>query len=85
MDKSITINPERETSGYVEVFTTILPFILLAIIVVIIIAMFYTVMIVKRYLADDKMSEQQRKSIHTDIQEIKERLDRMERDFKKQS
>ena len=85
MDKTITIYPERETAGFVEVFTTIFPFIFLAIIVLIIVAMIYTIKIVKRYLANNKMAEQQQKSMHTDIQEIKERLDRMERDLKKQS
>lgn len=74
-----TIETKGETSLFVEVFTTVLPFILLAILAAIIITIVFIVKIIKRYLANGKIAEQKLKMEQTDIQEIKQRLDRMEK------
>lgn len=74
-----TVKPEVETSGFVEVFTAVLPFILLAIIGVIIVAIVYIVKLVKRHLANGKITEQKLKMVETDLQEIKQRLDQIEK------
>ncbi|WP_455660759.1 hypothetical protein [Pradoshia sp.] len=82
MDKAITINAETETSTFVEVFTAILPLILLAVIGVIIVAIVYIIKIVKHHLPDDKAAEQQLKTVVKDIEAIKQRLDRIEKEHK---
>ena len=74
-----TIEPEVETSGFVEVFTAVLPFVLLAAVVVLIVAIVYVVKIANRYLVNGKIAEQKFKREEKDIQEIKNRLDRIER------
>ena len=68
-----------ETSGWVDVITAVLPIVLLVIIGVIIVAIIYIVKIVKRYLANTKIAEKKLKMEETDIQEIKQRLDRIEK------
>ena len=74
-----TIKPEVETSAFVEVFTAVLPFVLLAAVVVLIVAIVYVVKIVNRYLVNGKIAEQKFKREETDIQEIKNQLDRIEK------
>jgi len=74
-----TIKPEVETSAFVEVFTAVLPFVLLAVLVVLIVFIVYVVKIANRYLANGKIAEQKFKREETDIQEIKKQLDRIEK------
>jgi heme/copper-type cytochrome/quinol oxidase subunit 2 len=82
VDKTITIKPEMETSAFIEVFTAILPFILLVIIGVVVIVIVYTIKIVKHNLAGSKVTDQQWDIVKTDIKEIKKRLDRLEKGYK---
>ncbi|WP_148630822.1 hypothetical protein [Bacillus sp. E214] len=77
-----TVKPEVETSNFVDIFTNVLPFFLLAVMILIIIAIIYIVKIFKRYLTNSKMVEQKLKLIETDIQETKQRLDRIEKNLK---
>ncbi|WP_332650414.1 hypothetical protein [Lysinibacillus sp. 54212] len=51
----------------------------MAIISVIIVAFVYIVRIVNRYLANAKIAEQKLKMEETDLQEIKQRLERIEK------
>ena len=74
-----TIKPEVETSAFVEVFTAVLPFVLLAVLDVLIVFIVYVVKIANRYLANGKIAEQKFKREETDIQEIKKQLDRIEK------
>ena len=74
-----TLEPEMETSAYIEIFTTVLPFVLLGLLVVIIVVIIYVVKLANRYLANGKLAEQKFKREETDIQEIKNRLDRIEK------
>ena len=76
------IHPEIETSGWVEVITTVLPIVLLTIIGVMIVAIVYIVKIVKCNLANTKIAEEKLKMEETDIQEIKQRLDRIEKNLR---
>lgn len=76
-----TIKPVVETSGWVDVITVVLPIVILMIIGVIIAAIIYIVKIVKRYLANTKIAEKKLKMEEIDIQEIKQRLDRIEKNL----
>jgi hypothetical protein len=76
------VKPEAETSNFVEIFTNVLPFFLLALISVIIIAIVYIVKIIKHYLTNSKTVDQKLKLVETDIQETKQRLDRIEKNLK---
>ena len=74
-----TVNAEVETSGFVEVITSVLPFILLVIIAIIIFVILYFVKLVKQQLAYGKATDQKLKVLETEIQEIKQQLDHIEK------
>ncbi|WP_455675593.1 hypothetical protein [Pradoshia sp.] len=61
---------------YVEIFTAVFPFILLAIMGVAIVT---SVRFVKRYLDNGQIAEKKLKMEQTEIQNIKQRLDRIEK------
>ncbi len=61
---------------YVEIFTAVFPFILLAIMGVAIVT---SVRLVKRHLDNGQIAEQKLKMEQTEIQNIKQRLDRIEK------
>lgn len=50
--------------------------------ILIIISIIYIVKIFKRYLTNSKIVEQKLKLVETDIQETKQRLDRIEKNLK---
>ena len=79
MDQEVIIPTEGETSSYVEVFTAILPFILLAIVAIIVIAIVVLIKMIKAYLKNSRISEEKLKMEQVEIQNIKERLDRIEK------
>ena len=70
-----TENAEVETSGFVEVITSVLPFILLVIIAITIFAIVYLVKLVKQH----KTTGQQLRKLETELQEIRQQLDRIEK------
>lgn len=61
---------------FVEIFTIVFPFILLAIMGL---AIVISVRLVKRYLDNGQIAEQKFKMEQTEIQHIKQRLDRIEK------
>ena len=70
-----TENAEVETSGFVEVITSVLPFILLVIIAIIIFVIVYFVKLVKQH----KTTDQKLKMLETELQEIRQQLDRIQK------
>ena len=73
------IPTEGETSSFVEVFTAILPFILLATLFIIVIAIVGLIKMMKAYLKNSRISEEKLRLEQVEIQNIKERLDRIEK------
>ena len=68
-----TENAEVETSGLVEVITSGLPFILLVIIAIIIFVIVFFVKLIKQH----KTTDQKLKMLETELQEIRQQLDRI--------
>ena len=77
--ETITVTPKAETSLFVDVFTTVVPIIIVTMIILSIVAIIYIFKLAKRYIANGKIAEQRLQMEQTELKDIKERLEQIEK------
>ena len=77
--ETITVTPKAETSLFVDVFTTVVPIIIVTMIILSIVAIIYIFKLANRYIANGKIAEQKLQMEQTEIKDIKERLEQIEK------
>ena len=76
---TITVTPKAETSLFVDVFTTVVPIIIVTMIILSIVAIIYIFKLANRYIANGKIAEQRLQMEQTELKDIKERLEQIEK------
>ena len=77
--ETITVTPKAETSLFVDVFTTVVPIIIVTMIILSIVAIIYIFKLANRYIANGKIAEQRLQMEQTELKDIKERLEQIEK------